>query len=306
MAFDNDRLPGLLHQISRKDEVNEKLRELSISRGPINRQKMNLEIELEQAEKRENELQKGGLSTFFLNLRGKFDQELYDIQDKVRELRRKYNTAVYQLNDIDGCIAEAQNEIGIISKCEKELDEAYTEKFEAIIASEHPEAEQLAKMDEELKLLRFHKSVFKSTADLANKARKNAEYILYYTKSAPQITAADVLFKSEYDLRQERIEAQRYREGLYKMRVDAFNQLVELEMRLEVIPKIVIIYSDINFITSCHAVLSNVHISTYNEKEIAEEMISLCEGLDRVIEIVNNKYKEFRKSFEEKILNIRL
>lgn len=306
MGFDNERLPALIQQIERKSEVNNKIRELSIERGPINKQVLKLEFELEQALKREKDLEKGGITTFFLSISGKLEQMRNAAYDEVRSIRSEYDTAAYKLNSIDSSIACVQNELESIIKCEKEYTEAFAEKVEAIKASDHPEKEQVICLDDDLALMQEHISFFKSTRSFANEVRKAADYILFFNNSTSEVSFVDVMTMNHHKLRQAIEEERDHKRSLQEMKKESFEQLVEFEKRLVVVSEVAENYSDVGFIRKCLGVISKIRIENYNAKIIAEEMSQLSEGLDRVVEKVNNNYSDVKKVFDELVLRIRL
>lgn len=129
-------------KVKQKQSTENKLQELYTQKDEFVHKTESLKAIMLKEQKDVDSLEKGGLASFFYELRGKKEQKLDKERAEAYEAKAKYDNAAYQLAEINKNIDIYEKTLSALGDCEKEYEIALKER-QAELKTGNPEIIQL-------------------------------------------------------------------------------------------------------------------------------------------------------------------
>ncbi len=149
----NLNLHELLQQVTEKQNCEAKQFELKKQRKSVaaNVEKLKKAAHSEQADV--DRLERRSLAAFFYQAIGQIDKKLDKERQEAYAARVKYDAAVRDLSSIDADLEQIEAKLVSLKNCEQQYQTALSDKFQAILATNLPAAQNLA--DSEMRIARL-------------------------------------------------------------------------------------------------------------------------------------------------------
>lgn len=300
MAYSKEKLIEAVKQIEKKTELTERLRELNVERYPLNNKVIKLETALNQAVEQENELNKGGLSSFLHKMTGKLDAKREEAHKEVVKAKREYDNAAGQLNSIDDELARVQEALNKVYNSEKEYKQLIEDKIAAIKSSNHPDKAKLLEIEKEITALEGQLLEIKGVMISGSSVKHTAGRILSLSDTSGDISVTDVLFKTPIGI----AEAASYSHDRHKqakeMKLKGVEQLRRFKQQLADISDFAKNHEDISYFYKFFEIVDK--ISADNKMvpwdKLVYQLEAMTNKLDALAGVVDNKIKDAKNSFD--------
>lgn len=150
MKHYDERLQQLQKDVARNRQLSAQLDPLRERKNILESRVRNLKWDMEKEQADVDRLEKPGLTTFFLRLRGKLEEKQYIEQAEAQAARIKYDAGVRELETVTMELEQVRRELAVLRGCEHRYEALFKEKQAAVRASGGTDAETLLSLEEAL------------------------------------------------------------------------------------------------------------------------------------------------------------
>jgi len=158
MSLYDEELKERKQRVQRKEYLERRKESLSKQKIELEEKTATLKKEMNKEQRDVNRIEGSSLAALFYNVVGKKEEKIEKERKEAYMAAVKYDTAVRELQVVTDDIEKAELELGTLSNCEKEYQEALAKKIAEIKNSNSPEAievfniqEQISEIDHQIK-----------------------------------------------------------------------------------------------------------------------------------------------------------
>ena len=186
-------LQELRQRVEEKRICEAKQKELTLQRGSVSQKVRELKEakQLEQADV--DRLQGRSLAAFFYQVTGKMEEKLDQERREAYAARVKYDAAVRELSSIEADLHEMNARLRALEGCEKQYQQALSEKLKSIQATDSAAAQQLAESEARMAKLQGQKKELTEAVWAGKDALRTTNQVLETLDSAKGWSTWDIV-----------------------------------------------------------------------------------------------------------------
>jgi len=144
---------SLLHKefegMQKYESIDRKLRSLQADAKRLDSEALELEVEMDQEQRDVERVEKGGFQTFLLKVVGKYEETRNKEVLEAAEARMKWQEKKNQLEEIHERIYELQKEQGEYRYCERNYNQLYEERLQAMMEDDSTDQKKILELRKE-------------------------------------------------------------------------------------------------------------------------------------------------------------
>ena len=306
----NGRLSELSEKIFRKKQLENMIEHLSSERETLERKVHALGLVKKDEQDDVDHLEGRSLAAFFYAVIGKKNEKLDKEREEAYAAAVKYDAAVKELESVKEDLWKYKDELSSLHGCEKQYDALLTEKAAVLTSSENETASEIFKCEELISSLQNRKKEIEEAISAGVSAREAANAVLCSLEDAEgygkwDVWASDSIFinvmkHSSLDEAQDKIETlqvmlRRFKTELVDVRVSC-----DIQVNMDGFTKFADYFFDC-FIMDIK-ILDKIQNSLGSVKDIKNQIVSIVNKLDAMLETTEKQIARSEKERKELIL----